>query len=61
MALSPDEIQRKVGEPEVFLERRRMPDPLAKPLTQHEARITEPQQVPEEHIVHRFLTSSGMA
>jgi hypothetical protein len=58
----PDEIQRDIGEPQVFLERWRMPDPLRQPLAQHQAGIGKTEHVLAAQIVaHRFLTSSGIA
>ena len=41
----PDEIERQVGESEVFLERRGMPYPLAQALPQHQAGVTQAQHV----------------
>ncbi len=71
----PDQIERKVGEPQVLLQGRRVTDPLAQALSQHEARVSEAQHVAEVRrllrrvalarrvgsCAHRFLTSSGMA
>jgi hypothetical protein len=56
-----DQVEREVGETEVLFERRRVPDPFAETLTEHEARVAETQQVLEQRGVHRFLTSSGIA
>jgi len=71
----PDQIERQVGEPQVLLQRRRVTDPLAQALPEHEARVSEAQHVANVRRLlrrialvrrvgsraHRFLTSSGMA
>ena len=63
-----DEIQRNVGEPQILLERRRMADPFAEPLSEHQAEIAETQHIPVQQTrdigrgrAHRVLTSSGMS
>ncbi len=56
----PEQVERHVGEPEVLLERRRVPDPFAEPLREHEVRVGEPQDVAPVRR-HSVFTSSGMS
>ena len=56
----PEQVERDVGEPEVLLERRRVPDPFAEPLREHEVRVGEPQHVAAVRR-HSVFTSSGMS
>ena len=57
----PIRSSERLASAEVLFERGRVADPLAETLTEHEARIAEPQQVLEQSGgVHRFLTSSGI-
>ena len=69
-----DQIEREVGEPQVLFERRRVPDPFAEALAEHQRGIAEAQHVAAAHrlqlalrlggvtldAAHRFLTSSGI-
>ena len=56
----PEQVERHIREPEVFLERGRMPDPFAEPLREHEIRVREPEdKAPVRR--HSVFTSSGMS
>ncbi len=58
-----DEVQRDVGETEVFLQRRRVTDPLGDPLSEDQIAVCKSKQVigrrPGRH--QMFFTSSGMS
>src|SRR6188768_244050 len=55
-----EEVERDVREPEILLERRRVPDPFAEPLREHQVRVGQPQDVPATGRQSVF-TSSGMS
>src|SRR5438874_13709521 len=40
-----DQVEREVGEADVDLKHRPMPAPFAKPLSEHERIVAEPQQI----------------
>jgi hypothetical protein len=55
-----EEVERHVGEAEVLLERRRVADPFAEALREHEVRVREPQHDAAVRR-HSVFTSSGMS
>ena len=56
----PEQVERHIREPEVFLERRSMADPFAEPLREHEVRVREPEDKASVRR-HSVFTSSGMS
>ena len=70
-----DQIERQVCKAQILFQLRRMPDPLAQALAEHEARIAEAQHVAQVRraqrrvrlghrgsaCAHRFFTSSGIS
>src|SRR5271156_199005 len=44
----PTRSREQLGDPGVFFGRGQIPNPLAEPLTEHQAGVTEPQQIVEQ-------------
>ena len=62
----PDEVQRDIGQRDIFLQRRRVAAPFADPVAQHEGVVAHPAQKFEQlalvHLRHHMApTSSGMS
>ncbi len=64
-----DQVERDIREPQVLLDRRRVPDPFAQALSEHQARVrraaadsaARPGRPHRRRRAHKVLTSSGMS